>query len=401
MAPTVTGLRFSTLTTMPYDQPRDGVATFRVAGPGDESDLLELWAGLDTRYFRPHPFTHDEATRITGRSGRDIYGMLMVDDSPVAYGLLRGWDEGFETPSLGIGVRVDHQGMGLGRLTMEHLHEIARAGGATTVRLRVHADNARARRLYESFGYVEHGADRGETVMTLDLVNRAAASSRPIGPFGRATKRAIDLVGATVALVVFSPVLAWVAVASVATQGRPILFRQVRPGLGGRPFTLMKFRTMRTPRLGEVWYLTDEARVTRLGRFLRASSIDELPELFNVLRGEMSLVGPRPLLVEYLDTYTPHESRRHDVRPGITGWAAVNGRHTLRFKERLQLDVWYVDHWSLRLDMRIIAMTIGQVLSRADSSTTQDLTAIGFPLATRDAAVSDAAMDRGGADGDA
>lgn len=192
-------------------------------------------------------------------------------------------------------------------------------------------------------------------------------------------KRGLDVVGAVVGLVVLTPLLAWTSVAELATQGQPILFRQVRPGHRGRPFTLCKFRTMRPPRPGEVWYATDADRVTRLGRFLRSSSIDELPELWNVLRGEMSLVGPRPLLVEYLPRYTPRERRRHDVRPGITGWAAVNGRHALRFEERLELDVWYVENWSLWLDIRILAMTVGQVLGRSGVRDTQVFTEIDFP----------------------
>jgi sugar transferase EpsL len=192
-------------------------------------------------------------------------------------------------------------------------------------------------------------------------------------------KRGMDVVGAAFGLVLLSPILAAVAVAVRATLGSPVLFRQVRPGKNGRPFTILKFRTMRPPREGEVWYLTNEQRLTRLGRLLRDTSLDELPELWNVLRGEMSLVGPRPLLVHYLETYTPTERRRHDVRPGITGWAAVNGRHALRFKERLALDVWYVDHWSLALDLRILARTVAHVLRRTNVSTTEDL-ALGFPL---------------------
>ena len=159
----------------------------------------------------------------------------------------------------------------------------------------------------------------------------------------------------------------------------PVLFRQVRPGLAGRSFAILKFRTMRAPRPGEVWYHTDEVRVTRLGAILRRTSLDELPELINVLKGEMSLVGPRPLLVEYLETYTPEEARRHDVLPGITGWAAVNGRHTVRFDERLRLDVWYVDHWSLRLDLRIMWMTIIQVLRSEGVATTED-PSLGFRI---------------------
>jgi lipopolysaccharide/colanic/teichoic acid biosynthesis glycosyltransferase len=192
-------------------------------------------------------------------------------------------------------------------------------------------------------------------------------------------KRGLDVVGAALGLVVLSPVMAAAAVAIRATLGAPVLFRQVRPGLGGRPFTILKFRTMRAPRPGEVWYLTNEQRLGRVGRFLRASSLDELPELWNVLRGEMSLVGPRPLLVHYLETYTPEEARRHDVRPGLTGWAAVNGRHALRFKDRLALDVWYVDHWSLALDLRILARTVLQVALRRNVTTSEDLS-LGFPL---------------------
>jgi sugar transferase EpsL len=194
-----------------------------------------------------------------------------------------------------------------------------------------------------------------------------------------AVKRALDVVAAAAAGMILSPVLAWVALAVAVTEGRPILFRQQRPGLRGQPFTIVKFRTMRAPRTGEVWYLTDDERITRLGRFLRATSLDELPELWNVLRGDMSLVGPRPLLMEYLDEYTPQERRRHEMRPGITGWAVVNGRNALRFRDRLELDTWYVDHWSLRLDLRILMTTVHQVLRRQDVSTTEDL-ALGFPL---------------------
>jgi sugar transferase EpsL len=196
---------------------------------------------------------------------------------------------------------------------------------------------------------------------------------------GLAAKRAIDIVGAVAGLVVLGPVLAWTAVAIAATMGRPVFFRQVRPGLRGKPYRIWKFRTMRSPRRGEIWYETDDARVSRLGRWLRATSIDELPELWNVLRGEMSLVGPRPLLIEYLDQYTPEEGRRHAMRPGITGWAAVNGRHTARFEDRLRLDIWYVDHWSLWLDLRIIAVTVSQILRREAVAAIQDDAEIDFP----------------------
>ena len=195
-----------------------------------------------------------------------------------------------------------------------------------------------------------------------------------------AVKRGLDVAGATTASVVLLPVLAWTALAVAATQGLPILFRHERPGFQGKPFTLYKFRTMRAPRQGEVWYMTDDQRISQLGRFLRSTSLDELPELWNVLRGEMSLVGPRPLLKEYLDAYSPSQRRRHDMRPGITGWAAVRGRHALGFEDRLKLDTWYVDHWSLWLDLKIIALTAVQMLHRTDVATTQDVERIGFPL---------------------
>jgi lipopolysaccharide/colanic/teichoic acid biosynthesis glycosyltransferase len=195
-----------------------------------------------------------------------------------------------------------------------------------------------------------------------------------------ALKRGFDLAGASIAIVLLSPLLAWTALALAATQGLPILFRQQRPGWHGKPFTILKFRTMRAPKPGEVWYATDEQRLTRLGNLLRSTSMDELPELWNVLRGQMSLVGPRPLLMEYLATYSPEEQRRHDMPPGITGWAAVNGRHALTFDARLALDVWYVDHWSIWLDLRIIAMTVIQVLRRTDVAAVQDIERIGFRM---------------------
>ena len=208
-------------------------------------------------------------------------------------------------------------------------------------------------------------------------------NTRGIG--ARIAKRGIDLLGASVGLLALSPVLLVTALALLVTQGRPVFFRHVRPGLRGRLFTLIKFRTMRPLRAGEAPYHTDAQRVTPLGRFLRKSSIDELPELWNVLRGEMSLVGPRPLLIEYLDKYTADERRRHDVLPGITGWAAVNGRHTLKFHDRLKLDVWYVDHSSLRLDFKILALTISHLIRRKDVSEVQSIEEIGFPVPDADA----------------
>lgn len=205
----------------------------------------------------------------------------------------------------------------------------------------------------------------------------------PQGNLALTAKRGMDVTGAVLGIVALSPVLAWTALCVLVTQGRPILFRHERPGIAGRPFTMVKFRTMAPPRPGQTWHGTDRERITRLGRLLRSTSIDELPELWNVLRGDMSLVGPRPLLAEYLDRYTPEELRRHDMRPGITGWAAVNGRHTLRFEDRLALDVWYVDNWNLRLDLRILWQTVRQVLRRANVVATQDLTEIGFPVRFR------------------
>ncbi len=199
-------------------------------------------------------------------------------------------------------------------------------------------------------------------------------------PGHRMVKRVVDVTLACAGLVVLAPVLAAIAMCLAVTQGRPILFRQVRPGLHGAPFRIAKFRTMRPTRLDEVAHQTDQLRVTRIGRFLRSTSLDELPELWNVLRGEMSLVGPRPLLPEYLDAYSERERRRHDVRPGVTSWAAVNGRHTLKFHERLEFDVWYVEHQDLRLDLKIMAMTVRQVLSRQHVVATQDPDEIGFPL---------------------
>ncbi|WP_294765072.1 sugar transferase [uncultured Rhodoferax sp.] len=146
--------------------------------------------------------------------------------------------------------------------------------------------------------------------------------------------------------------------------GSPVLFRQVRPGLYGRPFMMVKFRTMTDERGADGALLPDAQRLTAFGHFLRASSLDELPELWNVLRGEMSLVGPRPLLMEYLPLYSPAQARRHDVRPGITGWAQVNGRNAVSWDERFALDVWYVEHCSLWLDLRILWLTVRKVLVR-------------------------------------
>jgi sugar transferase EpsL len=174
-------------------------------------------------------------------------------------------------------------------------------------------------------------------------------------------KRALDVVVSAVSLVLLSPVLAAVAVL-VWREGRPVLFRQQRPGYKGIPFFALKFRSMTDKRDEQGRLLPDGARITRLGAYLRRSSLDELPQFWNVLRGDMSLVGPRPLLMQYLDRYTPEQARRHSVPPGITGWTQVNGRNDLAWEQKLMLDVWYVDHWSLALDLRILAITVWKVL---------------------------------------
>jgi len=177
-------------------------------------------------------------------------------------------------------------------------------------------------------------------------------------------KRVFDFCISFGALVMFFPVLVVVAGMVRLKLGAPVLFLQKRPGRGGRIFTILKFRTMTDGCDAAGKLRTDAERLTTFGRWLRATSLDELPELWNVLHGEMSLVGPRPLLVEYLDRYTPEEARRHEVRPGLTGWAQVNGRNATTWEERLALDVWYVDHRSFQLDLRILFLTVVSVLRR-------------------------------------
>jgi sugar transferase EpsL len=179
---------------------------------------------------------------------------------------------------------------------------------------------------------------------------------------GLAVKRAIDLIVALVAFVLMAPILIATALAVRIGLGRPVLFRQMRPGLGGRPFALLKFRTMTEARDAAGRPLPDDRRLTPLGQLLRRTSLDELPELINVLKGDMSLVGPRPLLMDYLPHYTPEQARRHEVRPGLTGWAAVNGRNATSWEQRLAQDVWYVDHRSFALDCRILLRTVAKVI---------------------------------------
>jgi lipopolysaccharide/colanic/teichoic acid biosynthesis glycosyltransferase len=177
-------------------------------------------------------------------------------------------------------------------------------------------------------------------------------------------KRFFDIVVSILALLVLSPVLAILAFQVRQKLGRPVLFRQTRPGLHERPFAILKFRTMTDDRDADGSLLPDSDRLPPFGRFLRSTSLDELPELWNVLKGDMSLVGPRPLLMEYLELYSDEQARRHEVRPGITGWAQVNGRNALTWEDKFSLDVWYVDNHSLWLDLKILALTLAKVFKR-------------------------------------
>jgi len=177
-------------------------------------------------------------------------------------------------------------------------------------------------------------------------------------------KRLLDFLVSLIALVLLSPLMLVLAIGVRLDVGAPVLFRQERPGLRARPFTLCKFRTMRGAHAGEFSPDSDAERLTRFGRWLRATSLDELPELWNVLRGDMSLVGPRPLLMRYLPLYSAEQMRRHDVRPGLTGWAQVNGRNALDWDEKFRLDTWYVEHRSIFLDLKILLLTGAAVFRR-------------------------------------
>lgn len=183
-------------------------------------------------------------------------------------------------------------------------------------------------------------------------------------PVGTACKRALDLAGALIILALVWPLMLVIALIIRLTMGSPIFFRQVRPGLGERPFTLVKFRTMIESRDSTVDPSTDAGRLTAVGRTLRHFSLDELPQLWNVLTGAMSLVGPRPLLMEYLSQYTPEQARRHLMKPGITGLTQVKGRNALTWEEKFHWDIWYVDHWSLWLDFQILWSTLEKVVRR-------------------------------------
>lgn len=176
-------------------------------------------------------------------------------------------------------------------------------------------------------------------------------------------RRLIDLTGASILSVLLSPVLAGLALAIRFSMGRPILFRQQRPGYKGEPFEVYKFRTMKDAVDADGEPLPDEERLTKVGVFMRQLSLDELPQLWNILKGDMSFIGPRPLLMEFLRWYTPEQMRRHDVKPGVTGWAQVQGRHDIPFSKRLALDVWYVDNRSMSLDLKIVGLTFLKVLS--------------------------------------
>ena len=200
----------------------------------------------------------------------------------------------------------------------------------------------------------------------------------------RTVKRPIDIVMSATALAVLILPMLLLAVLVRYSLGAPVLFRQIRPGKNAVPFRMLKLRTMREIVGPDGEPLDDAARLTRFGRFLRSTSLDELPELWNVLKGDMSLVGPRPLLVEYVPLYSQHQARRHEVRPGLTGWAQVNGRNTLTWNEKYSLDVWYVDNQSLLLDMQIIFRTVAMVLRRRDITTADNGTMPKFAGASAD-----------------
>jgi len=196
--------------------------------------------------------------------------------------------------------------------------------------------------------------------------------------YTRFGKRSLDLGLSLSALLLLAPLLVILALFVRVKLGAPILFRQRRPGLHGKLFTLYKFRTMTDARDAQGNLLPDAQRLTAFGRFLRSASLDELPELFNVLKGEMSLVGPRPLLIQYLERYTPEQMRRHHVLPGLTGWAQVNGRNALTWEQKFELDVWYVEHQSFSLDLKIIFMTAWKIVKREGINQTGQATAQEF-----------------------
>jgi len=202
--------------------------------------------------------------------------------------------------------------------------------------------------------------------------------------FGVFMNRFLDVCFSVFVIVLVLPIFFLVVMLIFLGMGRPVFFYQTRPGLNARPFRLIKFRTMLEERTSDGVPLQDSERLTNIGRFLRATSLDELPEFLNVLRGDMSLVGPRPLLMQYLPLYTPEQSRRHEVRPGITGWAQINGRNALSWEEKFELDVWYVDNRSLWLDIKILFKTVLLVLKRDGISHGEDATMPRFKGSNRD-----------------
>lgn len=217
------------------------------------------------------------------------------------------------------------------------------------------------------------GSGNGMNGLNIPVLKRSVLVGSGLG-----VKRFFDFVVALSLLVLLAPLLLMVAGLVRFKLGAPILFRQTRPGLHGQPFEMLKFRTMTDERGPDGELLPDAQRLPRFGQLLRSTSLDELPELLNVLRGEMSLVGPRPLLMDYLPRYSPHQFRRHEVRPGITGWAQVNGRNSLTWPEKFDLDVWYVDNRSLWLDLRILRITALKVLQRDGISAENEVTMSAF-----------------------
>lgn len=207
-----------------------------------------------------------------------------------------------------------------------------------------------------------------------DCSDRDVIPSFPIWSYRRFGKRTLDILASGILLVVMAPVLILIAGILRLSIGSPVLFRQQRPGKDGLPFEIIKFRTMMDQPDGHGHQLPDSQRMTAVGSFLRKTSVDELPELWNVLKGNMSLVGPRPLLMEYLPLYSPEQARRHEVRPGITGWAQVNGRNALSWEEKFLLDNWYVDHVGLALDLHILLRTVRKVFAREGISAEGDVT---------------------------
>jgi lipopolysaccharide/colanic/teichoic acid biosynthesis glycosyltransferase len=233
----------------------------------------------------------------------------------------------------------------------------------------LYEDRARAEQMGKSARafVVEHFNRRQQAMDFVQLIRELAsgnATSRRAGFYRRAGKRLFDLVLTVTALILLSPLLTMLALMIRLKLGSPVLFRQQRPGWNGRPFTLMKFRTMTAAQDASGRLLPDAKRLTSFGQFLRSASLDELPELFNVLKGEMSLVGPRPLLMEYMDRYSPQQARRHEAKPGITGWAQINGRNAISWEEKFKLDVEYVDRLSFAFDLKIIWLTLIKILKR-------------------------------------